>query len=399
MTRQVPHDVETATEVETGELSLIRNDLLMRAQRAIGLVPADGLGVARRAVALALVTWLPIAIWAALEGRALRGAVAEPLASHFGIHVRCLVAIPLLVLAEGMSHAVTRRLLPQFARAGLVAESERGRFVEVLAGVARLRDRTTPWIVLAGLLATILLVTPEPAANHELVWAGEPRTGFGFGGFWFTWVTRPIFTTLLLAWLWRLVLVFLLCARLAKLDLSLSPTHADGAGGLGFLETLPFAFSPVVLALSVVLASRWSHDVLYHQVHVDALRMPMIAFGVACLVLFLAPLLPWQRVLAATKRKAELEYGALVAEHGRLVRRRWIERAPVADDALLSAPEIGPVADTFPLYEAVRKMKIVPIGRRSLIAILLPAALPQIGVLGIEIPVKDLLLGLLKTLA
>ena len=116
-------------------------------------------------------------------------------------------------------------------------------------------------------------------------------------------------------------------------------------------------------------------------------------------LLFLAPLLPWQRALAAAKRRAELEYGALVAEHGRLVRRRWIERQPVGDAPLLSAPEIGPVADTIALYEAARNMRSVPIGRRSLLAVLLPAAIPLVVVLAIEVPIKDLLLGLLKTLA
>ena len=43
-------------------------------------------------------------------------------------------------------------------------------------------------------------------------------------------------------------------------------------------------------------------------------------------------------------------------------------------------------------------MRIVPLGRRSLLAVLLPAALPQVVVLAIEIPIKDLLLGLVKTL-
>jgi hypothetical protein len=127
--------------------------------------------------------------------------------------------------------------------------------------------------------------------------------------------------------------------------------------------------------------------------------MPMIAFGVVVLLLFLAPLLPWQRPRAAAKRRAELEYAALVAEHGRLVRRRWILREPVADAALLSAPEIGPVADTLALYESTRKMRTLPIGKRSLLAILLPAALPMLFVIAIEVPVKELLLGLLKTLA
>jgi hypothetical protein len=377
-------------------LSLVRGDALIRAQRAIGLVPRDGLGAGRRAVVLALVTWLPIFVWALLERRALPGAAGEPMLSHFGIHVRCLVAIPLLVVAETVSHAVTTRLLPQFVRAGLVADSDRERFRDILGGIARLRDRALPWVVVIGLVVGIAMVAPTPPANHELVWTGEVPGGFG--AWWFDWVMRPVFTVLMLAWLWRLVLLFLLCARLARLDLQLVPTHPDGAGGLGFLESLPLAFSPVVLALSAVLASRWAHDVVYHGVHVEALRMPMIAFLVVSVVLFLAPLLPWQRPLAAAKRRAELEYGALVAHHGRLVRKRWILSEPVGDDPLLSAPEIGPVADTLSLHDAARRMRIVPIGRRSLIAILVPAAIPLVVVLAIEIPVKDLLLGLLKTL-
>ncbi len=88
-----------------------------------------------------------------------------------------------------------------------------------------------------------------------------------------------------------------------------------------------------------------------------------------------------------------------MAEHGRLVRKRWILGEPVGDEAILSAPEIGPVADTLSLYESARRMRTLPIGRRSLIAILLPAAVPLVGVLAIEVPVKELLLGLLKTLA
>jgi len=60
-------------------LSLVRGDVFLRAQRAIGLVPKDGLGVGRRALALALLTWAPIALWALLQGRALPGALDEPL--------------------------------------------------------------------------------------------------------------------------------------------------------------------------------------------------------------------------------------------------------------------------------------------------------------------------------
>jgi hypothetical protein len=113
-------------------LSLVRGDALLRLQRRIGLVPADGLGVGRRAFALALVSWLPLAGWALLAGP---GGAGEPLLRHFGVQVRCLVAIPLFVLAEGVAHGITTRLLPHFVRSGLVAEGERQRFREILLGV------------------------------------------------------------------------------------------------------------------------------------------------------------------------------------------------------------------------------------------------------------------------
>jgi hypothetical protein len=125
------------------ELSLVRGDAVLRLQRWIGLVPEGGLGVGRRA--LALFTWLPLAVWAALSGRALPGGAGEPLLEHFGVQVRCLVAIPLFVIAEGVAHGVTTRLLPHFVHSGLISEADGPRFREILRSIARLRDRMLPW--------------------------------------------------------------------------------------------------------------------------------------------------------------------------------------------------------------------------------------------------------------
>ncbi|HEY8153679.1 MAG TPA: hypothetical protein VII72_06075 [Myxococcota bacterium] len=379
-------------------LSLVRGDALLRLQRRIGMVPEAGLGVARRALALATITWLPIAVWAALYGRALSSPAGEPLLNHFGVQVRCLVAIPLFVIAEGVAHSLTTRLIPHFVRSGLVSEADRPRLREVLTSVAKLRDRVLPWALILGMAVAVQAI--QSGESHELVWAGDAAApaSLGFGGWWFAWVARPVFLALLFGWLWRLVLLCVLFRRIAGLDLALVPTHPDGAGGLGFLEAAPAMFSPVVFGISAVLASRWAHDVLYHAVHVDTLRLQMIAVVVLALLLFLTPLLLWSAPLRACKRRALLDYGTLVGEHGRLVRRRWILREPVGDAALLGAPEIGPVADTITLYETVRKMRTIPIGRSTLLVIVLAAGLPMLSVLAIEIPIRDLLLKLVKSL-
>jgi hypothetical protein len=381
--------------------SLVRGDWFFRIQRAIGLIPADGgLGVGRRAVLLALVTWLPVAVWAYLTGRAFPGRVNEPLLEHFGVHVRCLVAIPLFILGEATVHAVSTRLVPYFLSSGLVPDDERGRFVAVVRRTAALRDASLPWMLMAGLVLAWIIVRPTDMDVHELDWAIDAdRHAMGFGGWWLFYVARPIFTALLLAWLWRLVLLGVLLRRIAGLRLSIVPSHPDRTGGLGFLEQVPAAFAPVVIAIAAVLASRWAHDVEFHDVALDALKMPAAIFLVTITGLVLAPLVAFSGPLRRARKRGVLDYAALVGEHGRRVHRKWILRQPVDDrDELLSAPELGPVADTTSLYESVARMRTTPIGKKALLGVLIPAMLPMIAVVAIRVPLKQILLTLLKTL-
>jgi len=211
-------------------------------------------------------------------------------------------------------------------------------------------------------------------------------------------VVRPVFLMLLLAWVWRLVVYAVLLWRISHMPLQLVPTHPDRAGGLGFLEEMTFIFSPVVFAMSAVIASRWGHDVLYHDEDVHSFMIPLALFVAAMLVLYLGPLALFFGRLLRLKRESLLEYGALVGRHGRLVRRRWIAEEPVVESPLLQADELGPVIDTVSMYDVIEGIRPTPIGKRALLAIVLPALLPMIPVFALQIPVKDMLLKLIKTL-
>lgn len=381
------------------EVSVVRDDWPFRVQRRVGLIPRQGLGTVRRALFLALLTWLPIALWAWIRQRALPGTVPEPLLEHFALHIRCLVAIPLFVVAESVAHGVTTRLFPHFLTSGLVKEEDRGRFQGIVERLLRLRSQTLPWVFLLGLVVAWTAMAPVVTELHGLVWAGEPDGTFGFGGQWFLYVARPVFIAFVVAWLWRYGLIVLLLFRISRLDLSVVPTHPDRAGGLGFLEGLPNAFSLVILACSAVIAGTWAHEEVYHGVSLPSLRLPMAAFVVLLLALFLAPLLLFGPILRKARRRALLDYGALLAEHGRLVHRRWILGERLETNELLTAPELGPVADTLSLYGAVRNMRSAPIGKAAVLAIAVPAVLPIVVVIAIKIPIKDLLLKILKALA
>ncbi len=379
------------------DISLLDGEPLQRWQRAFGIMPRNGLGIVRRAVGLALLTWLPVAVWAWFKRRALPGDITEPLLAHYGVHVRCLVAIPLFIVAEGTVQAMTHRLLTQFVRRGILADTPA--LEAVVDSVRRLRGRALPWVII-GIATLLLALTPTMHPMHELLWAdGVERPGsFGFGGWWYLYVSRPAYIALGLAWLWRLLLLTILLRRLAAQELSLVPTHPDGFGGLGFLASLPVAFVPVILGLSAVISSGWAHQVVYHQVELVQLRIPAAVFLLLVLVLFLSPTMAFTSTLARTRRVGIEDYGALVARHGRVVRERWVRGREVTDE-ILSAPEIGPVADTLTLYEAVVRMRPVLVTRQSFVAILVAAAFPILVVISLKIPVAQMVGQVLKALS
>lgn len=390
------HMLESGKEVP---FSLIDGDVLSRIQRRMGVIPASGLGLKRRALLYAMVAWLPLVIAAVLSGTSLRAEPpGEPLFGHFGIHIRCLVAIPLLVLAEGVARDNVALCLRQFRQSGVVDAALAPRFEAIVQGIVAIKQRMLPWVIILGVVLTwtaAFLVSPNP---DEMRWSATDNAAMQFGTWWFLLVTRPIFSTLLLAWAWRLILLGLLLWRIARLPLRLAVQHPDRMGGLGFLERLPAVYGPVLFSLSAVMAGAWAHQVFYHDVPVPALYVQIGALLAVLVLIGMAPLMAFTPLLLRARRQAMLDYGALLASHGRAVHRRWIEREPVADAPILDAPELGPVADIRVLYESVASMRPAVISKTLLLKIVVPAALPLLILIATQWPVQTTLSKLLFTL-
>jgi hypothetical protein len=154
--------------------SLVQGGPPYRIQQKLGLIPRRGLGIPRRVIFFILLTWAPIMAWAIINERVFAGVVAEPLLQHFSVHVRCLLAIPLLIAAEAFAEAVSRRIFPYFVTSGLVTDASRARFIEILREAVRMRDSWLMSAVMAG-VALILAwrFTGAGGALHEdaLAWA------------------------------------------------------------------------------------------------------------------------------------------------------------------------------------------------------------------------------------
>jgi hypothetical protein len=406
-------------------LSLVRGDLLFRLQRKAGLIPEQGLGIMRRALFWALLAWLPIAVWAWMKGGLLPAEGSEPMLVHYGINARLLLAIPLFILAEGMMHGTLTALLPRLVSSGVVPLSQREHLRAVWTGIASLRDSVLPWIAIGAALISLFWLSAPKELPHELAWlgvqaaGGQPAgsqlqgaspgstgpgstgpisAGIGFGAWWYLYVGRTIFLALLLAWLWRLVLLGVLFKRIAGLELSLVPTHPDRCAGLGFMARIPVMFLPVVLGISSVFASGWAHQLVYHDVAIASLRVEIIAFVIVLPLVCVLPFFSFFGLMLRTKKQGLLDYGDLISGHGRLVRERWIEGKSIADAPILDAPELGPIADTAAPYELIAKIRPLPLNMGSLAPLIGAAILPMIILVALDLPLKSVLKTMLKIL-
>jgi hypothetical protein len=291
----------------------------------------------------------------------------------------------LLVLSEPIADRVVGAIVTNFPVSGLILPSEQPAFDRAIASTKRLRDSRLVWSVLAAIVVISTLLVSSRALDPG------SATGGGFGHTWATFVVRPLFLLMLLAWLWRLALTWILFARIARLDLQLVPSHPDRVGGLGFVQFQPAAFSLVVFTLSGVVCASVAQQIVEQHLHLAQFKGPLVALVVLLVGLFLAPLTAFGPRLRRTRMRGRFQYGTLAGRHVRGLHQRWVEGKTVEDDAILDAPEIGPAADVATLYELATRMRALPLSLQPLMAVVLPAVLPLLPVATLEIPLKEIL--------
>jgi hypothetical protein len=346
-----------------------------------------------------MLSWLPIAIWAAATGHLSAAGTGESLLEHYGVHVRCLLVTPCLILAELTLHRVARHIASQFVTSGLITSAVEPEFDRINRVVVRLREASLPWMIALGVAIAVSIVDSPRVDDDRIAWAVGPDGRIGFGGLWFSYVARPILASLLLGWVWRLVIVTVWMWRVGRLPLAFVASHPDRSGGIGFVQTLPRAFAPVTFATAAILVGRWSHEVAHHGVLLATFQPMAITYALVWSLALLTPLLVLYPALWSTRRRALPLYAALAGEQARIVHRRWVERQPADDDPMVEPEGIGVMADTATVYEAVKNMRVFPIGRKTLLSIVVPMAIPFLLLVMLQFPLKSILLALLKVLA
>jgi len=355
----------------------------------------------RRVIVISLFAWLPLLVLSVLGGRAWGDAVRVPFLVDIEVHVRYLLALPLLILAELVVHQRMRPVARQFLERGLIPESSRARFDLAMASAARLRNSVLAEVLLIAFvyLVGVFYLWPRYSALTVPTWYAVPTGGgrqLSPAGWWFACVSLPLFQFILLRWYFRLFVWMRFLWQVTRSKLSLVPTHPDRAGGLGFLSLTVVAFTPLLMAHGALLAGMIANRIFFQGARLPDFKVELVVVVAFLLLVVLGPLLLFTPHLALARRVGLREYGTLAQRYVREFDDKWLRGGAPADEPLVGSADIQSLADLGNSFEFVRSMRAVPFTRDVVLHLAVITLLPVVPLLLTMVSLEELLKGLLK---
>ncbi|MGC2001927.1 MAG: hypothetical protein WA658_18875 [Candidatus Acidiferrales bacterium] len=351
----------------------------------------------RRIMVISLTAWLPLGILAAIEGHFL-GRQTLSFLGDIESHVRFLVALPLLIAAELVVHRRIRPVIKLFLKRGIVTPEDTPKFYAAID--AALRARNSPWLELAVLLFTYIaghLFWRHQVALEASTWYASPDgTGIHLtlAGYWYSFVSLPIFQFILLRWYLRLGIWFLFLWRTSRLQLRLMSAHPDRSGGIGFLGGISYAFAPVLLAQGTLLAGLIASRIFYQGQNLTSFKVTIIMFAGFFVLMILGPLTIFTPQLSRARLNGLGEYGDLATAYVTGFDEKWFHGVPKGK--LLGSTDIQSLADLANSYAVVSDMRLVPFTLKDMLRLAVATVLPISPLLLTVMPFEELLTRFVK---
>jgi hypothetical protein len=352
----------------------------------------------RRLLIITLVAWLPLLLLTTLSSSA--GHAGRLSFFHdVEVHVRFLVALPVLVAAELIVHSRIRPVVRRFVERRIVLPQDLPRFHGAIESAIRLRNSIRVEVGLVLFVYTFgLWLWHGRIGIAAPTWYAMPggRWHLTAAGFWYVFVSIPILQFILLRWYLRLFIWFRFLWHVCKIKLNLFPTHPDRCGGLAFVGKSAYAYGPILFAQGAMLAGLVASRVLYRGESLLSFKLQIGGFVVLFVVVILGPLLMFTPQMARAKRKGLADYGLLAQRYVESFERKWIVREPAAAEELLGAADIQSLADLGNSYALVREMRSVPFGLEDISRLAAATAAPLLPLLLTIFSPEELIMRVIK---
>jgi hypothetical protein len=357
----------------------------------------------RRLGVIAGLAWLPLLVLSIAGGTAF-GGVPVPFVNDAQVHVRFLVALPLLVAAELLVHLRLRPVAEEFLVRGLVPEGSQERFRECLRSAMRWRNSVGAEVAMIALIYGVgipFLWRHYANLDVQATWyasRGPDGVSLTAAGYWYAYMSVPLFQFLVLRWYYRIVIWIRFLWQVSRIPLNVSAMHPDQSGGLGFLAGTVYAFVPLLMAHGALMAGTLANRIFYSGGTLMAARFEIAGLVIYLLVLVFAPLTAFAPQVSVAKRKASREHGRLAQRLVMDYERRWLPGGRPSPDSPLGSADPSSLADLGAALATMRGTISLPITRDAVVKLALATLVPIAPLLLTVIPAEELATRLLKLL-
>jgi len=369
--------IENLQGVEAEDFSLVLGGPLFQLLRKVHLEGGALELLHRRIIFSILLTWVPLAVLAMFSSVG-RGSGRVPFYTDIEVQARFLIALPVLIGAELLVHSRIRLAVRRFLEWRIVLPEQRPAFQRAIESAQRVRNSVVVELALITVVYTVGMLVWNSRTELGLVtWYALPGSRWNLtpAGYWYVFVSLPVFQFILLRWYMRLLIWFRFLWQVNRIELNLVPTHPDRCGGLSFVGKSSYAFAPILFAQGVILAGVVADRVLYRGESLQSFRFQIAGFIVFFVVAILAPLLMFSSRMAAARRKGLADFGLLAQRYVEGFEEKWV-RSPHPSDELLGSGDIQSLADLGNSYQVVREMRAVAFGLQDISRLAIATAAP-----------------------
>jgi hypothetical protein len=347
-------------------------------------------------IIIPVLTWLPLLVLSALGGKLFNGSVTVPFLQDLEVHIRLLLALPLLLIAELSVEGRLRSVPQEFLERNLIPDNAMPRFEAAIKSTSRLCTSAIAEVLLIAFVygVGILIIWRQYLALDSAAWYATPSnkgTELTFAGVWYGYVSLPIFQFLLCRWYYRLFVWARFLWQVSRIKLSLVPTHADRVGGLSFLSHKINAFAVLAIAHGTLLAGTLSTRVVLLGTPLIQFKAEIAVTVIFVLCLILSPLLVFTPQLLQAKREGRRKYGVLVERYGREFDTKWLSANMPAREPLMGSPDIQSLADIANSYGVVQSMSAVLITKEAVLRLAVGTLVPVTPLLLTMMPLEELI--------
>ncbi len=382
------------TAIADEDFSIIKGGLMDHGLTLLRIVkPNDPENTKRKIIFFIAITWLPLLIFTIISGLCWKGNVQIPFLYDFPVHIRFLLAIPMLLMAEVIVDNRVKLIINQFSNAGLILEEGKHEFEMAKLKADRMCEsfwaEAIILLLIIGNISFRWVVTEVNVSSWQIPdIQGEQHPSQA--AIWLLTVSIPIFQLIVLRWVWRWIIWFRLLQLISETKLNLTPTHPDKAGGIGFLGEPPAPFSMVTLTFGIVISAIIASRIIFFHAMLSEFYVLIGVFVFVCILINIVPLLIYFKPLRRTRINGIFAYSALIQKHHLQFTEKWF-KSTSTDELLIGNPDISSMCDFTPVYESIESMHPFPFNFKIMIATVIVCIIPLVPLIGLTMPLGDLL--------